>query len=143
VATDAPNSPAACCDPYLVTLLERFGSTVTCQFLQHHDLDSSGAHRLGHILQRFQPHQLKCRQFDYSPPNYTDPSSIIVGNGTALPITSIEDTMLPDPFYLNNIPVAPDIIQKIYRFIVSQLTIGILWSLTPLAVLSRIFLCRM
>jgi hypothetical protein len=34
--------------------------------------------------------------------------------------------MLPDPFYLNNIPLAPDIVQKIYRFIVSQLTIDVL-----------------
>jgi hypothetical protein len=47
------------------------------------------------------------------PPNSTDPSSIIVGNGSYLPITSVGDKTLPNPFYLNNIIVAPDIIQNL------------------------------
>jgi hypothetical protein len=41
------------------------------------------------------------------------PSSIIVGNGSVLPVTSVGDTVLPGPFYLNNILVAPDIIQNL------------------------------
>jgi hypothetical protein len=41
------------------------------------------------------------------------PSMIIVGNGSVLPVTSVGDTVLPGPFYLNNILVAPDIIQNL------------------------------
>jgi hypothetical protein len=44
------------------------------------------------------------------PPNSDMPSSIIAGNGSVLLITSIGDTVLLGPFYLNNILVAPDII---------------------------------
>jgi hypothetical protein len=46
------------------------------------------------------------------PPTSTDPSSIVVGNGSALPVTSVGDSALPGPFYLNNVLVTPDIIQK-------------------------------
>jgi hypothetical protein len=45
------------------------------------------------------------------PPTFTDPSS--VGNGSALPATSVGDLALPDPFYLNNVLVTPDIIQNL------------------------------
>jgi hypothetical protein len=45
------------------------------------------------------------------PPTFTDPSS--VGNGSALPVTSVGDSALPDPFYLNNVLVTPDIIQNL------------------------------
>jgi hypothetical protein len=47
------------------------------------------------------------------PPTFTDPSSIIVGNGLALPITSVGDSTLLGPFYLNNALVTPDIIQNL------------------------------
>jgi hypothetical protein len=53
------------------------------------------------------------------PPNSTNPPSIIFGNISALPVTSVGDTMLLDPFYLNNILVAPDIIKNllpVHRF---------------------------
>jgi hypothetical protein len=53
------------------------------------------------------------------PPHISDPSSIIVGNGSSLPITSVGDTTLPGPFYLNNIFVTLDIIQNllsVHRF---------------------------
>jgi hypothetical protein len=52
-------------------------------------------------------------------PTFTDPSSIVVDNGSALPITSVGDLALPDPFYLNNVIVTPDIIQNllsVHRF---------------------------
>jgi hypothetical protein len=42
-----------------------------------------------------------------------NPSSIIVGNGFTLPITSVGDSVLPGPFYLNNILLAPDIVQSL------------------------------
>jgi hypothetical protein len=47
------------------------------------------------------------------PPTFTNPSSIIVGNGSALPITSVGDSALPSPFYLNNVLVTLDIIQNL------------------------------
>jgi hypothetical protein len=46
------------------------------------------------------------------PPTSTDSSSIIVGNGYALSVTSVGDSTLLDPFYLNNVLITPDIIQK-------------------------------
>jgi hypothetical protein len=53
------------------------------------------------------------------PPTSIDPSSIIVGNGSSLPVTSVGDSGLLGPFYLNNILVTPDIIQNllsVHRF---------------------------
>jgi hypothetical protein len=53
------------------------------------------------------------------PPTFTDPSSIVVGNGSGFPVTSIGDSALPGPFYLNNVLVTPDIIQNllfVHRF---------------------------
>jgi hypothetical protein len=43
----------------------------------------------------------------------SNPSSIIVGNDSSLPITSVGDSVLPGPFYLNNILLAPDIVQSL------------------------------
>jgi hypothetical protein len=48
-----------------------------------------------------------------------NPSSIVVGNGSSLSITSVGDSVLPGPFYLNNILLAPDMIQSllsVHRF---------------------------
>jgi hypothetical protein len=47
------------------------------------------------------------------PLNSSNPSSIIVGNGSSLPITSVGDSVLPEPFYLNNILLAPDMVQSL------------------------------
>jgi hypothetical protein len=47
------------------------------------------------------------------PPHINDPSSIIVGNRSSLPVNSVGDTTLPSPFYLNNVLVTPDIIQNL------------------------------
>jgi hypothetical protein len=43
-------------------------------------------------------------------PHSNDPSSLIVGNRFSLSVTSVGDTTLLDPFYLNNVLVTPDII---------------------------------
>jgi hypothetical protein len=43
----------------------------------------------------------------------SNPSSIVVGNDSSLLITSIGDSVLPGPFYLNNIFLAPDMVQSI------------------------------
>jgi hypothetical protein len=47
------------------------------------------------------------------PPTSIDPSSIIVHNGSSLPVTSVGDSALLSPFYLNNVLVTPDIIQNL------------------------------
>jgi hypothetical protein len=43
----------------------------------------------------------------------TDSSSIVVGNESSLPVTSVGNMALPGPFYLNNVLVTPDIIQNL------------------------------
>jgi hypothetical protein len=64
------------------------------------------------------------------------PSSIVVGNSSVLPVTSVGDTVLLGPFYLNNILVAPDIIQRIFYLSVnSPLIILALWNLIHLVFL--------
>jgi hypothetical protein len=47
------------------------------------------------------------------PLNSASPSSIVVGNGSTLPVTSVGDSVILKPFYLNNILLAPDIIQNL------------------------------
>jgi hypothetical protein len=42
-----------------------------------------------------------------------NPSSTIVGNGSSLSITSVGDSVLLGPFYLNNILLAPDMVQSL------------------------------
>jgi hypothetical protein len=49
----------------------------------------------------------------------SNPSSIVVGNASSLPITSVGDLVLLGPFYLNNILLAPNMVQSlisIHRF---------------------------
>jgi hypothetical protein len=47
------------------------------------------------------------------PPTSTDPSSIIVGNGSSLLVTSVGDSALSNLFYLNNVLITLDIIQNL------------------------------
>jgi hypothetical protein len=47
------------------------------------------------------------------PPTFTDPSSIIVDNESALPDTLVGDPALPRLFYLNNVLVTLDNIQNL------------------------------
>jgi hypothetical protein len=42
-----------------------------------------------------------------------NPSSIVVGNCSSLPITLVGDLVLPGPFYLNNILFAPGMVQSL------------------------------
>jgi hypothetical protein len=48
------------------------------------------------------------------PLNSSNPSSIIVGNGSSLPVTSVGDSVLLGPFYLNNVLLAPDMVQSLF-----------------------------
>jgi hypothetical protein len=53
------------------------------------------------------------------PHNPTFPFSIIVGDGSTLLVTSVGDTVLPGPLYLNHTLVVPNIIQNllsVHRF---------------------------
>jgi hypothetical protein len=51
--------------------------------------------------------------FLFRPPNAAIPSSIVVGNGSILPVTSVGDTVLPRLFNLNNVLVTADIIKNL------------------------------
>jgi hypothetical protein len=51
--------------------------------------------------------------FSSGPPSLVHPSSIIVDHGSALPVTSVGDSVLPEPFYLNDALIAPDLIQSL------------------------------
>jgi hypothetical protein len=47
------------------------------------------------------------------------PPFIVVDNGSVLPVTSIDDSVLPGPFHLSDVLVAPDLIQSllfVHRF---------------------------
>jgi hypothetical protein len=44
----------------------------------------------------------------------SNPSFIVVGNGSSLSITSVSDSVLPELFYLNNILLAPDMVQSLF-----------------------------
>jgi hypothetical protein len=77
--------------------------------------DSGASHHTTHSVGNiFSPHAL----------NSASPSSIVVGNGSTLPVTSVGDSVIPGPFYLNNILLAPDIVQNLLsvrRFITDNL----------------------
>jgi hypothetical protein len=47
------------------------------------------------------------------PPSLAHPSSIIVGNGFVLPVTSLGDSVLSGPYYLNDVLLAPDLVQSL------------------------------
>jgi hypothetical protein len=47
------------------------------------------------------------------PLNSASPSSIVVDNDSTLPVTSVGDSVIRGPFYLNNILLAPDIVQNL------------------------------
>jgi hypothetical protein len=51
--------------------------------------------------------------FNPRPLNSASPSSIVVGNGFTLLVTSVGDSVIPGPFYLNNILLVPDIVQSL------------------------------
>jgi hypothetical protein len=57
--------------------------------------------------------------FHPHPPHPSHPPSIVVGNGSTLPVTSVGASVLPGPFYLNNVLVAPGLTHSlllVHRF---------------------------
>jgi hypothetical protein len=47
------------------------------------------------------------------PPSFARPSSIIINNGSVLAVTLVGDSVLPEPFYLNDGMLAPDLVQSL------------------------------
>jgi hypothetical protein len=82
------------------------GSALPHEFLQHHDAAPARPYTSNHTT----PDSGNISLFH--PPNSNMPSSIVVGNGSVLPVTSVRDSVLPRPLYLNNILIAPDIIHN-------------------------------
>jgi hypothetical protein len=50
------------------------------------------------------------------PPLLFHPSSIVVGNGSVLPITPVGDSVFHGPFYRNDVMIAPDLIQSLLSY---------------------------
>jgi hypothetical protein len=71
------------------------------------------------------------------PPPSAHPLSIIVGNGSVLPVTSVGYSVLPGPCYLNEILVTPNLVQNNFfrSLIYLPLTTPALWNLTYLVYL--------
>jgi hypothetical protein len=65
----------------------------------------------------------------------THPTSIVVGNGSTLPVTSIGASVLPRPLYLNDVLVAPHITHNLLSSVGSPLTTLVPLNLTPLVFL--------
>jgi hypothetical protein len=65
------------------------------------------------------------------PPHPSHPTSIVVGNGSTLPVTSVGTSALPGQFCLNDVLVAPGLTHPSSRFIASLVTTSALWSSTP------------
>jgi hypothetical protein len=55
------------------------------------------------------------------------PSSIIVGSGSLLPVTSVGDSVLLGPFYLNDVLVASDLVQSL--LLIHHFTTDNSWSM--------------
>jgi hypothetical protein len=75
----------------------------------------------------------------FSPPPAHSPSSIVVGNGNLLPVTATGTTHLPYNFNLNNVLVSLISLKTLFLSVISPLTITVLWNLTLLVALLRIF----
>jgi hypothetical protein len=51
--------------------------------------------------------------FSPMPPSLAHPSSIVVGNGFVQPVISVDNSVLPGPFYFNDVLVALDLVQSL------------------------------
>jgi hypothetical protein len=113
--TSASSSRSATLATVLDVVVRGVGSTVPRRLLQHHGAHSptpatdwvadsgasnhttpySGSISSPLLSSAFQPH------------------SIIVGNGSILPVTLVGDSVLPRLFYLNDVLVVPDLVQSL------------------------------
>jgi hypothetical protein len=90
------------------------GPAVSRRLPQLDDVRSPHARdRLGGRLRHHQPYHTHVGHIlSPRPPSLAHPSSIIVGNGFVLPVTTVGDSVLPGPFYLNDVLVALDLVQS-------------------------------
>jgi hypothetical protein len=91
------------------------GPTVVGQLLQHDDATDVPSHTEWVVDSGASNHTTPDpgNISLFRAPNPVVPSSILVGNGSVLPITSVGDTVLLDPFYLNNVLVTLNIIKNL------------------------------
>jgi hypothetical protein len=102
----------------------RLGLTVSCKFLQHDVTTTATFAHLRVVADSSASNHMTPYAGNISlfrPPNFAIPSSIVVGNESILPVTSVGDTVLPDPFYVNNVLVTFEIIKDL--LFVRQFTI--------------------
>jgi hypothetical protein len=110
LASDSTPTPAPG-DPHddLVPAVWRLGQRLPRRRFQHRGDDPSFL-RLGDRLWSLLPHHSHYRHALPLPsPLSSHPSSIVVGNGSTLPVTSVGDSILPGPFYVNDVLVASHI----------------------------------
>jgi hypothetical protein len=94
----------------------RLGAAITDQLLQHHGAPPAPTSVQDWVADSSATHHTTPSVGNIStlrPLASSNPSSIIVGNGSSLSITSVGDSVLPGPFYLNNILLAPDMVQSL------------------------------
>ena len=79
---------------------------------QYHGVDTASQPRLDCRLGRLVPHHTSCWHPFFRPtPHPSCPSSIMVGNGSCLPVTSVGTAS--GPFRLPNVLVAPNIVHNL------------------------------
>jgi hypothetical protein len=94
----------------------KLGPAVAGQLLQHHGAPPAPTLIQDWVADSGETHHTTQSVGNIStlrPLVSSNPSSIIVGNGSSLLIISVGDWVLPGPFYLNNILLAPDIVQSL------------------------------
>jgi hypothetical protein len=96
----------------------KLGPAIAGQLVQHHDAPPAPylSPGLGGGLQRNTTHHTTPSIGNIStlrPFTLLNPSSIVVSNDSSLPITSVCDSILPRPFYLNNILLAPHMVESL------------------------------
>jgi hypothetical protein len=75
------------------------------------------------------------------PPHPSHPPFIVVGNDSTIPITSVGASVLPGPFHLHDVLVAPSLTNPCPRFVALLVTITVLWSSIPGGSPYATFLC--
>jgi hypothetical protein len=89
-------------------------STIIDQLLQHHDQDSPTV--LDWVVDSGASNHTTSDTSNLTsirPPTFIDPSSIILGNGSTLPVISVGDSAFLSLFCLNNVLTTHDIIQNL------------------------------
>jgi hypothetical protein len=112
--------PAGCPGPRMELQARRkLGPAVADQLLQHHRAPPAPTSVQDWVADSGATHYTTPSVGNIStlrPLASSNPSSIVVGNDSSLPITSVGDLVLPGPFYLNNILLAPDMVQSLISF---------------------------